>query len=47
MTVPRNVADIPSEHTPREVECIDRMYLNLLYVPGLQRENGIAHPSIE
>ena len=42
MTVPRNVAEILAEHTTLEVECIDRMYLNL-YVPILQRENGIAH----
>jgi hypothetical protein len=42
MTVPRSVADILGEHTTLEVECIDRMYLNL-YVPILQRENGIAH----
>ena len=42
MTVPRNVADILAEHTTLEVECIDRMYLNL-YVPILQREGGIAH----
>jgi hypothetical protein len=42
MTVPRNVADILAEHTTLEVECIDRMYMNL-YVPILQREAGIAH----
>lgn len=42
MTLSRNVADILAEHTTLEVECIDRMYLNL-YVPILQRENGIAH----
>ena len=42
MTVVRTVADIFTEHTTLEVECIDRMYLNL-YVPILQREPGIAH----
>jgi hypothetical protein len=42
MTVARNVAEILAEHTTLEVECIDRMYLNL-YVPILQREAGIAH----
>ena len=42
MTVARTVADILTEHTTLEMECIDRMYLNL-YVPILQREAGIAH----
>ena len=42
MTIPRSVAEILDEHTTLEVECIDRMYLNL-YVPILQREAGIAH----
>ena len=42
MTVARNVAEILAEHTTLEVECIDRMYVNL-YIPILQREAGIAH----
>ncbi|MFQ5700192.1 MAG: hypothetical protein ACE5IL_18160 [Myxococcota bacterium] len=42
MTITRSVAEILDEHTTLEVECIDRMYLNL-YVPILQREAGIAH----
>ena len=42
MTVARSVTDILTENTTLEVECIDRMYLNL-YVPILQREAGIAH----
>ncbi len=42
MTVSRSVAEILDEHTTLEVECIDRIYLNL-YVPILQREAGIAH----
>ena len=42
MTIPRSVAEILDEHTTLEVECIDRMYLNL-YVPTLQREAGGAH----
>ncbi len=42
MSVARSVAEILDEHTTLEVECIDRMYLNL-YVPILQREAGIAH----
>ena len=42
MTVARSAAEVLSEHVTLEVECIDRMYLNL-YVPILQREQGIAH----
>ena len=42
MSISRNVAEILDEHTNLEVECIDRMYLNL-YVPILQTEGGIAH----
>lgn len=42
MSMPRTVADVLSEHVVLEVECIDRMYLNL-YVPMLQTEGGIAH----
>ena len=42
MSVPRTVAQVLAEHVTLEVECIDRMYLNL-YVPMLQTEGGIAH----
>ena len=42
MTVPHSAAEILSKHVTLEVECIDRMYLNL-YVPMLQTEGGIAH----
>ena len=35
MTLPRTAADVLAEHVVFEVECIDRMYLNV-YVPGLQ-----------
>ncbi|MEN8184273.1 MAG: hypothetical protein ABFS46_17240, partial [Myxococcota bacterium] len=42
MSVSRSVAEILGEQTSLEVECIDRMYLNL-YVPILQREAGVAH----
>ena len=35
MTLPRSAADVLSEHVAFEVECIDRMYLNV-YVPQLQ-----------
>jgi hypothetical protein len=43
MTVARSVADVLSEHVTLEVECVDRMYLNL-YVPGLQYEGGGMSP---
>jgi len=42
MSMPRTVAEVLSEHVTLEVECIDRMYLNL-YVPILQRPEGAAH----
>src|SRR5690349_23383540 len=41
MSVPRTVAEVLSDHVTLEVEGIDRMYLNV-YVPGLQREQGVA-----
>jgi hypothetical protein len=41
MSVPRSVAEVPADHVTLEVEGIDRMYLNV-YVPGLQREQGVA-----
>jgi hypothetical protein len=40
MTVARTVADVLSEHVVFEVECIDRMYLNV-YVPQLQYAGGL------
>jgi hypothetical protein len=40
MTLPRSVADVLTEHTVFEVECIDRMYLNV-YVPQLQHPGGL------
>jgi hypothetical protein len=40
MTLPRTVADVLDSHVVFEVECIDRMYLNV-YVPKLQRELGL------
>lgn len=39
---PRSVAEVLDRHITLEVECIDRLYLNL-YVPILQRDRGIAH----
>jgi hypothetical protein len=41
MTVPRSVADVLTDHVVFEVECIDRMYLNV-YVPGLQYAAGLV-----
>ena len=41
MTLPRSAADVLADHVTWELECIDRMYLNL-YVPKLMFANGIA-----
>ena len=41
MTLPRTVSDVVAEHVVFEVECIDRMYLNV-YVPGLQYAAGLV-----
>ena len=41
MTLPRSVADVLDDHVTLEVECIDRMYLNL-YQPKLQHELGVV-----
>src|ERR1043165_1396031 len=41
MSIPRSVADVVRQHVTLEVECIDRMYLNV-YVPALQRAGGVA-----
>jgi hypothetical protein len=41
MTLPRSVADVLDDHVTLEVECIDRMYLNL-YQPKLQHEMGVV-----
>jgi hypothetical protein len=41
MTVPRSVSDVLKDHVVLEVECIDRMYLNV-YVPQLQWACGVA-----
>ena len=41
MTIAQTVAQILDQHTTLEVECIDRMYLNL-YVPTLQHVNGVV-----
>ena len=41
MSVSRSVAQVLADHVALDVEGIDRMYLNV-YVPGLQREQGVA-----
>jgi hypothetical protein len=41
MTLPRTVADVLSEHVTFEVECIDRMYLNV-WIPRLAYGGGVA-----
>jgi hypothetical protein len=41
MTVARSVAEVLTDHVVFQVECIDRMYLNV-YVPGLQYEAGLV-----
>jgi hypothetical protein len=41
MTLPRTVVDVVSEHVVFEIECIDRMYLNV-YVPQLQHPRALA-----
>ena len=41
MTLPRSAADVLSGHVAFEVECIDRMYLNV-YVPQLQYATGLV-----
>jgi hypothetical protein len=40
MTVARSVADVLNDHVVFEVECLDRMYLNV-YVPQLQHPGGL------
>jgi hypothetical protein len=41
MTLPRTVADVLADHVAFEVECIDRMYLNV-WQPRLQHGSGAA-----
>ena len=41
MTVARSAAEVLAEHVTLEVECIDRMYLNV-YVPKLQYVGGVV-----
>jgi len=41
MTVARSVADVLDDHVTLEVECLDRMYLNV-YQPRLQHVGGVV-----
>ena len=41
MTLPKNVAELQDKNVVFELECIDRMYLNL-YVPQLASAPGVA-----
>jgi hypothetical protein len=41
MTLPRTVAEVLSDHVLFEIECIDRMYLNV-YQPRLQYGGGVS-----
>ena len=41
MTIPRSAAEVLAEHVTLEVECIDRMYLNV-YQPRLQFPEGVV-----
>ncbi len=41
MTVPRCAADVLADHVTLEVDCIDRMYLNI-YQPRLQFAEGVV-----
>ena len=41
MSAPQSVAEILNNHVTFELECIDRMYLNV-YVPALQFEGGVV-----
>jgi hypothetical protein len=42
MSLPRTAADVLNEHVTLQVECIDRMYLNV-YQPRLQYDRGVAN----
>ena len=41
MSLPRSAADVLGQHVTLEVECIDRMYLNV-YQPRLQYNRGVV-----
>ena len=41
MTLPRRVCDVLADHVTLEIECIDRMYLNV-FIPELQRTGQVV-----
>jgi hypothetical protein len=41
MSLPQSVAEVIAKHVTLELECIDRLYLNV-YVPALQHEGGVV-----
>jgi hypothetical protein len=41
MSIPRSVSEILNQHVTFQLECIDRMYLNV-FVPSLQSEGGVV-----
>lgn len=41
MSLPQSAANVLAEHVTMELECIDRLYLNL-YQPRLQYDGGVA-----
>ena len=41
MTLPRSVSDVLTDHVQFEIECVDRMYLNV-FVPELQRTGQVV-----
>ena len=44
MNLPRSAADVLADHVTLEIECIDRMYLNV-YQPRLQHPQGVVSVS--
>jgi hypothetical protein len=46
MTVARSVADVLDDHVVFEVECLDRMYLNV-YVPRLRHPGRSTRPHLD
>ena len=42
MSIARTVAEVLADHTTLELECVDRMYLNV-YMPLLQTAGGVAY----
>ena len=47
MTLPRTAADVLSEHVSFEVECIDRMYLNVILSLRVSRSCDLRRPVVD